>query len=198
MFFYGMIGWDNHTAFAPAIGKQTVFDNVFNLALPPKDPVTFEVNSAVDRNNPGQTLVDLFSNLTLSIMTLRDDRTNITGRVWDGQMVWVYTPHILWAVYGTAIGIILSACLYAAYCTLRNGLEIDNRFSHLLVATRNPQLDRLCSKATSIDELREHELHWRNGVFRVENDSNDLIGENGNGNANERHAFDEKGLGQRA
>lgn len=167
MFFYGSVRWDNSTAFTPAIGKETVFRRIFDLVLLPKNPTYFGLHA----KNPDQTLVDMFSDLMLGIMTLRGDTAEVKATVWDGRMVWKYHAHILWVVYGTAIGIILAVCLFSVYCTVSNGLEVDNRFSHFLVATRNSQLDQLCQDAKTIDELREHELHWRDGVFMEEHAS---------------------------
>jgi hypothetical protein len=161
MFFHGSYQWDNTTGITGQVGKQMAFMKLFDLRMQPKNPVWLQLRE----EHPEEALMKMFGDLTLGIMSVRDDTEEVLSMVTDGVVVWMYDARTLWAVYAPAIVIVLATCLYGRYCTWKNGFEIDTRFSHILVATRNVELDRLCQEATTIDGLRRHKLHWSEGVF---------------------------------
>jgi hypothetical protein len=121
-------------------------------------------------SNLSQTLVDLFSNLTLSLLTTRggQDPVIANATIWDGSSVWIYTTWILWAVYLPAVILAIAVAFYGLYTIHASGIAMDDKFSSFLLATQNAELSEMCRKAAAFDELQRLQLIYeKNGTFVV-------------------------------
>lgn len=122
--------------------------------------------------NLSQTLVDLSSNLTLSLIASRYSQNNtmiVSATVWDGTNVWVYSTWILWAAYLPTLLLAMSVGLYGLYTIHTSGIAMDDKFSSLLLATRNTDLDDICKEASDFDELQRYRvIHQTRGTFSVD------------------------------
>jgi hypothetical protein len=121
-------------------------------------------------SNLSQHLVDLFSNLTLGLLSTRGGKDSVIANatIWDGSSVWVYTPWILWAAYLPAVILAIAVALYGLYTIHTSGIAMDDKFSSFLLATQNVELSEMCRKAAAFDELQRLQLiHQNKGTFQV-------------------------------
>jgi hypothetical protein len=159
------------------MANPLVLNELFDMKLPSWDALRggFQVTVGASFNlkvaNLSQTLMDLFSNVTLGIMTLRNDETIVIADTWSGQSVWVYNPKNLWLIYGPAILTVCLIGLYGIYCVHSNGVEMDTSFSYVLMTTRNEELDMICRTASSTEGIKEYKLKWEDGIFMPEGSS---------------------------
>lgn len=161
----------------PSTINVAVVQQLFDLPLPAwnmqptflKAPVNYSFDLQV--SNLSQALTDLFSNLTLGIMTVRSDSTTIRANTWDGQSVWTYNSRTLWLIYTPAISVVFAIGVYGLYCLHSNGMEMDSSFSHFLLTTRNEELDAMVKSASGAAALTERKLRWKDGVFVVDTES---------------------------
>jgi hypothetical protein len=121
-------------------------------------------------SNLTQHVVDLFSNLTLGLISTRggQDPVIANGTVWNGSSVWIYTSWVLWAAYLPAMILAISVALYGLYTIHLSGIAMDDKFSSFWLATQNAELSEMCKKAAAFDELQRLQLiHEKNGTFVV-------------------------------
>jgi hypothetical protein len=121
-------------------------------------------------SNLSQTLMDLFSNLTLGLMSTRggQDPVIANATIWDGSSVWVYTPRILWAAYLPAVILAIAVTLYGLYTIHASGIAMDDKFSTILIAILNRKLYEICKMAAAVGEVQRIRLVYQNkGTFRV-------------------------------
>lgn len=151
-----------------------VLEQLFNITLPTWDEqlgfyqADYNASISLKVSSLSQALEDLFSNITLSIMTVRSDTTTVRVDTWDGKSVWTYDPRAPWSVYGTAIGIVFAIGIYGLYCLHSNGIEMDSSFSQFLITTRNGELDVMVGGAGGAGALREIKLLWKDGIFIID------------------------------
>jgi hypothetical protein len=117
--------------------------------------------------NLSQTITDLFSNLTLSLMVIRDDVAEVEVSNWDGRVVWSYDKTTLWSAYGPALFCAILIAAYAIHCVYTNGSGMDVTFSEFLLVTRNHQLDHMCQAVENNGQLKQKVLCFRDGVIEV-------------------------------
>lgn len=72
--------------------------------------------------------------------------TEVPAFVSTYPALYVYNRFPLWIPYGIALGLAAICCITGGFMLWRNGIVGDLTFSHMLVATRNPTLDKLCSE----------------------------------------------------
>ena len=96
---------------------------------------------------------DFMKNVTTSLIYLQEDpdpevaamiaKVNVPGTVVTVPPVYTYTKHVLWEIYGAALGTSLG-CIFLGACMLfYNRSTGQLSFSEVLLATRNPTLDRI-------------------------------------------------------
>lgn len=115
---------------------------------------------------------ELMINLTLSLITLRDDpdpevstiivNTTVPGILTTYPPVYAYSKVVLWQIYGTALGISVTCVVLGTYMLLKNSTAGQLSFSQILVATRNPTLDRIAdtSDQSSLRLLQNTTLRY--------------------------------------
>lgn len=91
--------------------------------------------------NLSQGLSDLLANTTVAFLSSTSSTTDASAVVTSPDVVWAYDATRLWIIYGIGIGFTLIFGGFGMGCLFVNGSPGSNDFSHLLAATRNPQLD---------------------------------------------------------
>jgi hypothetical protein len=121
-------------------------------------------------SNLSQTLVNLFSNLTLGLISTRggQDPVIANATIWDGSSVWNYTPGILLIAYLPTVILANAVALYGL-CTIHSsGIAMDDKFSSFLLATQNEKLYEMCGEAADFEELQRLTLiHQNKGTFNA-------------------------------
>jgi hypothetical protein len=69
-----------------------------------------------------------------------------------------YSPRTLWEIYGIAVGVTTMCVVLGCFMVVKNGIQSEMSFSQVLVATRNPSLDRLCVETSQ--EIRKTRLRY--------------------------------------
>jgi hypothetical protein len=121
-------------------------------------------------SNLSQTLVDMFSNLTLGLMSTRGSQDTVTASatMWDGSSVWIYTAWLLWTAYLPAVILAIVVGLCGLYTIHASGIAMDDTFSTFLLATQNAKLYEMCGEAADFEELQRFQLiHQKKGTFIV-------------------------------
>jgi hypothetical protein len=142
-----------------------VVASIFNISI---NASIYSFDLAV--SNLSETLVDMFSNLTLRLISTRGGQDMITAnaRMWDGSNVWIYTPRRLWATYLPAVTLAITVALYGIYTIHASGIAMDDKFSSFLLATQNAKLYEMCGEAADFEELQRLQLiHQNKGTFVV-------------------------------
>lgn len=124
-----------------------------------------------------KALVDSFSNITLSLIPYRRETTSsssmrsiitVKATVWDGTNVWHYTTWTLWIIYLPALLLALPIIIGGIKSILsENGMAVEDAFSTMLLATRNPRLDEACVHAERFEDLQRVRLLRRKGCSFV-------------------------------
>jgi hypothetical protein len=172
----GLASWAICYAFARAfLGGSGIYEA---KDIPKANPVlasVFSMNASTGSfelavSNLSQTLMDLFSNLTLGLISTRGGKDMIiaNGTTWDGSTVWIYTTWILWAAYLPALILAVAVALCGLYTIHESGIAMDDKFSSFLLATQNVKVHELCGKAANFEELERIQLiHQKRGTFVV-------------------------------
>jgi hypothetical protein len=164
------------TAFRGRFGQSGTLlagDLLPRVLLPPFDfaDLLREVPQWTDFNL-SQTLVDMFSNLTVSLISTPysdNNKISVSAVVWDGTNVWVYTTWVLWASYLPALLLAIPVALYGLLSIRASGIGMGDKFSTFLLATRNPELDYICKEAEDFEEFQNYRLiHRERGTFSVD------------------------------
>jgi hypothetical protein len=141
-----------------------VLASIFNINF------TASLSFELAVSNLSQHLVDLFSNLTLGLISSRGGKDPViaNGTVWDGSSVWISSTWILGAAYLPAMILAIVVALYSLYTIHLSGIAMDDKFSSFWLATQNAELSEMCKKAAAFDELQRLQLiHEKNGTFAV-------------------------------
>jgi hypothetical protein len=168
--------WAICYAFALAFqGNFSIFDGG---DIAPNQPVLasiFNIDTAIgsfELATPdlSQTLVELFSNLTLGLISTRGGKDPVIANatIWGGSNIWIYTSWVLWAVYLPALILAIAVALYGLYTIHVSGIAMDDKFSSFLLATQNVKLYEMCGDAADFEELQNLQLiHHKKGTFHV-------------------------------
>lgn len=110
-----------------------------------------------------QRLVDTMVNITLSMSNFLYqpaidsivDTTNVSAinvtvpaTLYSFPARYTYAKHVLWAIYGAALGSGIICIGLGSYMLYRNGVDANMSFSQVLVTTHNYSLDQLCKGST--------------------------------------------------
>jgi hypothetical protein len=84
-----------------------------------------------------------------------------------------YSAKTLWEIYGVSVAISALCVVFGGFMLFRNGVDSNMSFSQVLVTTRNPSLDRLCSGAglggeTIPEDLSKVRLKYGELIFDEE------------------------------
>ena len=94
------------------------------------------------RRNFTAGMSKLLTDITLSLMATNVPTVNTTCQSTRTEIVYEYNPKFLLLTYG--LGLFATLCSLAAglYTLQDNGVAMDNTFSEIVAATRNPALDQ--------------------------------------------------------
>jgi hypothetical protein len=128
--------------------------------------------------NVSQILESLLVNTTLSITnllsgpTISNDLTAVAAQytpvaalVTSYPAKYVYNRIPLWGTYGIALGLAGICSVMGGLMLWKNGMAGDLRFSHVVVTTRNPTLDKLCSGTGMADIKGLEHVRLRYGIL---------------------------------
>jgi hypothetical protein len=172
----GIASWATCYAFALALqGNFTAGQDVTQIQ--PVIATILKVNQTTSSSelavsNLSEALVDLFSNLTLGLLSTRggQDLVVANATVWDGSSIWIYTTWILLAAYLPAVMLAIAVAIYGLYTIHAGGIAMDDKFSSFLLATQNAKLYEMCGEAADFEELQRLQLvHQEKGTFLVVN-----------------------------
>ncbi|VDC01571.1 unnamed protein product [Peniophora sp. CBMAI 1063] len=112
----------------------------------------------------GQTLQDLCTNLTASLMSDSANlgiRTSVSATVLPNRNVYSYQPRRLWLVYGIALAAALLADCFGLACMRSSGIALWRSFSTIAASMRAHELNELLSgpeerprEAAGVTQLR--------------------------------------------
>ncbi|KAF7366796.1 hypothetical protein MSAN_00937900 [Mycena sanguinolenta] len=116
------------------------------------EPYNVETLSAVRAANVGinttavvtdisQALQDLVANVTLGFVSLAMGNITVDASVTPQGLVYIYDRKTLIATYAVTFGILVAMSAVGLFCLVKNGESSANSFSHLLLASRNPELE---------------------------------------------------------
>jgi len=96
---------------------------------------------------------DFMANLTISLVTLQADsdpeisglitQTSVPAIITTYPAVYTYSGRALWEIYGVALGVTVCCIAIGSFMAFKNGTTGQLCFSQVLIATRNPTLDRI-------------------------------------------------------
>ncbi|RPA76334.1 hypothetical protein BJ508DRAFT_379502 [Ascobolus immersus RN42] len=102
---------------------------------------------ATPRLNLREKFEELHQNLTLSLLSTPDLRpymkTAVDCQRFNTRNIYKYEPAVLLASYGAAILVSLISLILGGLALVQNGIPSDTGFSRIMLATRNPTLDKL-------------------------------------------------------
>lgn len=105
-------------------------------------------------DNLGSIIEDFIVNVTLTQNVFRNNsdpdiasfivEKATVATVTTYPPIYTYSTSVLWQIYGTALAMSMACIVVGSYMLFKNGTFGSLSFSQVLVATRNPTLDRLC------------------------------------------------------
>ncbi|KAG8822378.1 hypothetical protein FRC17_009573 [Serendipita sp. 399] len=108
-----------------------------------------------------ETLVDMFSNMTIGLMAFRTENVTVQSLAWDGTIVWKYDRHTLILIYGIAFALVSLVSLYGMACLWKNQGAIDPTFgTFLLTVTRMDHLHKHFKTIPEMDEIERTKLQF--------------------------------------
>ncbi|KAJ6599739.1 hypothetical protein DFH09DRAFT_1355836 [Mycena vulgaris] len=101
----------------------------------------YGLNTTASVTNVSQALQDLVANATLGFIHLNTATTTVDATVSSNAIIYIYDRTSLVATYSVAMFLLVLMSAVGMFCLLQNGEPSSNKFSRLLVAMRNPDLD---------------------------------------------------------
>lgn len=156
----------DHNIFSPMV--ERLFDYKTSLWGSSWDtPGAHNYSLRLKVENLSEGHIELFSNFTLNLMTRESEFALAQGITWENS-VWKFEVHILWLVYGPALGLISFVLLYGFWCIQFNGVALDRNFLTIAIATSTPELDSAYASLSTHQQLLELSLHIEDSRFVVE------------------------------
>ncbi|KAJ7899259.1 hypothetical protein B0H14DRAFT_2674205 [Mycena olivaceomarginata] len=150
----------------------------------------FGINTTAHVTNVSQALQDMVANATLGFINLNSGFTTEEATVRLTDIVYVYDRKTLIATYSVAFFLLLLMSGVGMFSMMKNGEPSSNKFSRLLVALRNPELDAVAEavEGRSVHGVPAHHVRLRfgdrppsgrqnSGVFGVVAPRHDVEGE---------------------
>ncbi|KAJ7832927.1 hypothetical protein B0H13DRAFT_2111782 [Mycena leptocephala] len=134
----GEIWRDGHTGVLTSTTSLTETNLMPPFVSPSLETQFPGLNMSSSISNISQALQDLVANATTSFMHLNTGFTTVSASVPSTENVYHYNHTTLAATYLSFFVILLLISALGMYCLITNGEPSSNDFSHLLVATRNP------------------------------------------------------------
>jgi hypothetical protein len=139
-----------HIDFSDGENLSNLEVNETNILMSPlftnNGPTTENFTFTPAIENVSQGLVDLFTNVTMSLMSSSSDvdtRTTTLASTLSPRNLWHYTPSRLLTVYAAAVGTSLICAAVGMYCLHLNGIPGSTDFSEIVAAGRSKGLDDL-------------------------------------------------------
>ncbi|KIM25955.1 hypothetical protein M408DRAFT_10190 [Serendipita vermifera MAFF 305830] len=139
------------------VGNLQLVRSIFNLTQSGEGDPSFDLKVP----DLGESLVGIFSNLTLGFIPHRDQTTLVEMIAWDGKNVWNYTKWILWAVYIPFFALAIPVALYGLFSIRVCGMGMDDKFSSYLITTRGANPDAKCQSSLTFDDLQTARLVYQ-------------------------------------
>lgn len=184
--------FSRHLQSERAVARLFVADEPDEMAfyLSPRLSLNGSSGDGMDSNRLKEVLASTMANVTLGLIAQRSDVTQTSVEVWDGESVWRFTAKTLWMVYAPALIVSSWLAAYGLWCIYAHGpcispksvandggvdgqgewsgVALDASFSTILLATRGRGIDRLCSRAQTLEDVLEAQLCYsrRDAVFR--------------------------------
>lgn len=144
------------------------------LTYPPLFEVTGSFNStrytATARlvyPDVSQAIVNMLADVTLGLISTRNDFTLANVTLSGGQSEWSYNPRVLWGAYAPALAIFAIFALYGIWCIRDVGAK-DITLSEFLVALRATEIDRAYEQAVDRSALEAVRMQYdKKGHFEV-------------------------------
>ncbi|KAJ7099801.1 hypothetical protein C8R44DRAFT_888488 [Mycena epipterygia] len=99
------------------------------------------MNTTAHVTNVSQALQEMVANATLGFVNLNTGFTTTEATVGSTNIVYTYERTSLIVTYSIAFLLLLLMSGAGMFCMMKNGEPSSNKFSRLLVALRNPELD---------------------------------------------------------
>ncbi len=106
---------------------------------------------------------EMLRNASVSVMTKSLWSTSAMTEVQTQTNVFVYSPRVLWAGYGSCIGVALPAIVIGMYALWCNGGGGTRVFSLIMSTTRNPALDDVAMEAQDVSGRYTEEPRFKYG-----------------------------------
>ncbi|TLD11808.1 hypothetical protein PspLS_11663 [Pyricularia sp. CBS 133598] len=126
-----------------SIASCAEFPSINDFLNSLKDPRRCPSGSVV------QTVEQLFHNVTVSVLSsaiFGNKTARVEVNVETTRNRYVYQATALWQAYSAAIDTALVCVVVGLHALFTNGYSASKSFSAIMLATRNPELDRLISK----------------------------------------------------
>ncbi|KAF7363133.1 hypothetical protein MVEN_00665800 [Mycena venus] len=123
----------------------------------------FGINTTAHVTNVSQALQDMVANATLGFINLNSGFTTAEATVRSTDIVYVYDRKTLIATYSVAFFLLLLMSGVGMFSMMKNGEPSSNKFSRLLVALRNPELDAVAEavEGGSVHGVPAHRVQLR-------------------------------------
>ncbi|KAK7038377.1 hypothetical protein R3P38DRAFT_2516229 [Favolaschia claudopus] len=120
------------------------------------------INTTAHVTNISQALQDLVANATLGFIHLNTGFTTAEAAIKSKDIAYVYDRRTLITTYAIAFFLLVVMSGVGIFSMVKNGESSSNKFSRLLVALRNPELDEV-AEAVEIHGVPAHRVQLRFG-----------------------------------